>query len=123
MGLAIVSRLLGHADIKTTSRYSHFDTDPLRRAANVVGGTLATAIGEGDITAPKKLWGAGARLAVQVTFITFQHCLDGNETNSRTGACQRPRNTSSTKIREFTGANARKSGILNCNLRAKLRIR
>jgi integrase len=44
MGLAIVGRLLGHADVKTTNRYSHFDADPLRRAANAVGSTLAAAL-------------------------------------------------------------------------------
>ena len=36
MGLTIVGRLLGHADVKTTNRYSHFDADPMRRAANAV---------------------------------------------------------------------------------------
>lgn len=46
MGLTVVGRLLGHADVKTTNRYSHFDTDPLRRAANAVGSTLAAAMGE-----------------------------------------------------------------------------
>jgi len=44
MGLTIVGRLLGHADVKTTNRYSHFDADPLRRAANAVGSTLSAAI-------------------------------------------------------------------------------
>ncbi len=46
MGLTIVGRLLGHADVKTTNRYSHFDADPLRRAANTVGGSLAAAMGD-----------------------------------------------------------------------------
>lgn len=44
MGLTIVGRLLGHADVKTTNRYSHFDTDPLRRAANAIGSGLAMAL-------------------------------------------------------------------------------
>ena len=44
MGLTIVGRLLGHADVKTTDRYSHFDADPLRRAANSIGGTLQAAL-------------------------------------------------------------------------------
>jgi integrase len=44
MGLTIVGRLLGHADVKTTNRYSHFDADPLRRAANAVGASLAAAM-------------------------------------------------------------------------------
>lgn len=44
MGLTVVGRLLGHADVKTTNRYSHFDADPLRRAANAVGSALAVAL-------------------------------------------------------------------------------
>ncbi len=44
MGLTVVGRLLGHADVKTTNRYSHFDADPLRRAANAVGSALASAL-------------------------------------------------------------------------------
>ncbi|MBZ6077579.1 tyrosine-type recombinase/integrase [Microvirga puerhi] len=46
MGLTIVGRLLGHADVKTTNRYSHFDADPLRRAANAIGQTLSAAMSE-----------------------------------------------------------------------------
>jgi integrase len=44
MGLTVIGRLLGHADVKTTNRYSHFDPDPLRRAANAVGNTLSAAM-------------------------------------------------------------------------------
>lgn len=44
MGLTVVGRLLGHADVKTTNRYSHFDADPLRRAANAIGSMLAAAM-------------------------------------------------------------------------------
>jgi integrase len=44
MGLTIVGRLLGHADVKTTNRYSHLDTGPLRRAANAVASSIASAI-------------------------------------------------------------------------------
>ncbi len=46
MGLTIVGRLLGHADVKTTNRYSHFDADPMRRAANTVAASLAAAMKE-----------------------------------------------------------------------------
>lgn len=46
MGLTVVGRLLGHADVKTTNRYSHFDADPLRRAANAIGGALKAALGD-----------------------------------------------------------------------------
>lgn len=44
MGLTVVGRLLGHADVKTTYRYSHFDADPLRRAANAIGSSLVAAM-------------------------------------------------------------------------------
>jgi hypothetical protein len=37
--------MLGHADAKTTNRYSHFDADPMRRAADAIGSTLAAALG------------------------------------------------------------------------------
>jgi integrase len=46
MGLTIVGRLLGHADVKTTNRYSHFDADPIRRAADAVAASLAAAMNE-----------------------------------------------------------------------------
>lgn len=45
MGLTNVGRLLGHADVKTTDRYSHFDAEPMRRAAETIGSTLAAALG------------------------------------------------------------------------------
>lgn len=44
MGLTIVGRLLGHADARSTSRYSHFSADPLHRAANAIGSSLAAAM-------------------------------------------------------------------------------
>jgi integrase len=46
VGLTVVGKLLGHADVKTTSRYSHLDADPLRRAANAIGNSLSAALGE-----------------------------------------------------------------------------
>ncbi|MFN8831656.1 MAG: tyrosine-type recombinase/integrase [Labrys sp. (in: a-proteobacteria)] len=46
IGLTVVGRLLGHVDVKTTNRYSHLADDPLRRAADMVGKTLAAAMGE-----------------------------------------------------------------------------
>jgi integrase len=53
MGLTIVGRLLGHADVKTTNRYSHFDADPMRRAANAIGSTIAAALDAEGRAQPK----------------------------------------------------------------------
>src|SRR5829696_3087527 len=46
MGLPIVGKLLGHAQPRTTQRYAHLDNDPLRRASEAIGATLAAAMGE-----------------------------------------------------------------------------
>lgn len=45
MGLGIVGKLLGHASAATTARYAHFADDPLRRASDSIGGTIAALIG------------------------------------------------------------------------------
>ena len=47
MGLQIVGRLLGHADISTTERYAHLADDPLKRASDMIAGQIAAAMGEG----------------------------------------------------------------------------
>lgn len=39
--LPVIGALLGHRDVKTTSRYAHLATDPLKVAADQVGGVLA----------------------------------------------------------------------------------
>jgi integrase len=44
MGLPIVGKLLGHSNPQTTSRYAHLDNDPLRRASEKIGGTIAAAL-------------------------------------------------------------------------------
>lgn len=44
LGLPIVGKLLGHTQPKTTTRYAHLDADPLRRAANVIGNSLHSAL-------------------------------------------------------------------------------
>lgn len=44
MGLPIVGKLLGHTQPATTQRYAHLDVDPLRRAANLIGATIAAAM-------------------------------------------------------------------------------
>jgi integrase len=46
MGLPIIGKLLGHSQAATTQRYAHLDADPLRRASNTIGNTLAAAIGD-----------------------------------------------------------------------------
>ena len=46
MGLPIIGKLLGHTQAATTQRYAHLDADPLRRASNAIGNTIAAAMGE-----------------------------------------------------------------------------
>jgi len=40
--LPVIGALLGHRDVKTTARYAHLATDPLKAAADQVGGVLAS---------------------------------------------------------------------------------
>jgi len=51
LGLPIIGKLLGHSQPATTARYAHLDSDPLRKASNQIGGTIAAAlngrVGEG----------------------------------------------------------------------------
>lgn len=44
MGLPLIGKLLGHKHPSTTQRYSHLDTDPLRRAADIIGNQIAAAM-------------------------------------------------------------------------------
>jgi integrase len=44
LGLPIVGKLLGHSQAATTQRYAHVDADPLRRAADTIGATIAAAM-------------------------------------------------------------------------------
>lgn len=46
MGLPIIGKLLGHTQSATTQRYAHLDADPLRKAADAIGMTIAAAMGE-----------------------------------------------------------------------------
>ena len=46
LGLPIIGKLLGHSQAATTHRYAHLDADPLRRAADTIGSTIAAAMGE-----------------------------------------------------------------------------
>lgn len=51
LGLPIIGKLLGHVEARTTQRYAHLDNDPLRRAANSIGASVASALGESDLGA------------------------------------------------------------------------
>jgi integrase len=42
--LPVIGKLLGHADVKTTSRYAHLADDPLRAAATRISGRIASAM-------------------------------------------------------------------------------
>lgn len=45
IGLPVVGKLLGHRQAATTSRYAHIADDPLRAAADRVGGVIAARMG------------------------------------------------------------------------------
>jgi integrase len=45
LGLPIIGKLLGHTQAATTHRYAHLDADPVRRAAETIGATIAAALG------------------------------------------------------------------------------
>jgi integrase len=44
-GLPIIGKLLGHTQAQTTARYAHLADDPLRKASNTIGATIAAALG------------------------------------------------------------------------------
>ena len=45
MGLPIIGKLLGHASTVTTQRYAHLSNDPVRRAGEAIGTSIAAAMG------------------------------------------------------------------------------
>jgi len=45
LGLPVIGKLLGHSQASTTQRYAHLDIDPVRRAANIIAGNIASKIG------------------------------------------------------------------------------
>jgi integrase len=49
-GLPVIGKLLGHRSVETTQKYAHLDADPIRRATNTIGATIAAAL-EGRIGA------------------------------------------------------------------------
>ncbi len=44
LGLPIIGKLLGHSQAATTHRYAHLDADPLHRAVETIGATIAAAM-------------------------------------------------------------------------------
>lgn len=44
LGLPIIGGLLGHADAKTTQRYAHLGSDPLRRASDAISSQISAAL-------------------------------------------------------------------------------
>lgn len=44
MSLPVIGALLGHKDTATTARYAHLSDDPLRAAADAIGGQIADAM-------------------------------------------------------------------------------
>jgi integrase len=45
LGLPMIGELLGHSQSATTQRYAHLSDDPLRRASETIGATIAAAMG------------------------------------------------------------------------------
>jgi integrase len=45
LGLPVIARLRGHAQIRTTERYAHLDADPIRRASESIGKRIQDAMG------------------------------------------------------------------------------
>jgi integrase len=58
MGLPIIGKLLGHSQPATTARYAHLDADPMRRAVETIGATIAGAMAGGEKSAApiRRLW-------------------------------------------------------------------
>jgi integrase len=44
LGLPVIGALLGHASTKTTQRYAHLGSDPLRRASDAISSEIAGAL-------------------------------------------------------------------------------
>jgi integrase len=42
--LPVIGAILGHADVKTTSRYAHLADDPVKQAANAIAKTVSAAL-------------------------------------------------------------------------------
>lgn len=55
LGLPVIGRLLGHAQVATTARYAHLDNDPLRRASEAIAGRIAAALDGGPTGSVRSL--------------------------------------------------------------------
>lgn len=44
LGLPVIGKLLGHSQPTTTQRYAHLDSDPMHRAANLIGTQIVAAM-------------------------------------------------------------------------------
>lgn len=44
MGLPVVGKLLGHSNTRSTSRYAHLDTDPVRKSVNLIGSQIKAGL-------------------------------------------------------------------------------
>jgi len=60
LGLPIIGKLLGHSQAATTHRYAHLDADPLRRAVDTIGNTIAAAMEGGGTDNVQSAWLARA---------------------------------------------------------------
>ena len=55
MDIGVVGIDLGKANATTTARYAHLDADPLRRASERIGSTIAAAMGDGAVSGSAKI--------------------------------------------------------------------
>jgi hypothetical protein len=46
LSLPIIGKLLGHTQASTTQRYAHLDSDPLQKASNEIGHSIALQMGD-----------------------------------------------------------------------------
>ena len=44
LGLPMIGKLLGHSQPATTARYAHLDSDPMHKAANIIGSQIEAAL-------------------------------------------------------------------------------
>jgi integrase len=63
LSLPIIGKLLGHTQAQTTQRYAHLASDPMRRAVDTIGATIAAAMagGKGADILPIRGGKGGAR--------------------------------------------------------------